>query len=63
MNRTTTTIVYMAAGAALGVMAAILFAPAKGQDLRNEMKMKGQKILGELQEKMKCQGEKAKEMK
>ena len=53
----------MAAGAALGVMASILFAPMKGKDLRGDMRMKGKKILGELQEKMRSQGEKMKGMK
>ncbi len=53
----------MAAGAAIGVLAAVLFAPAKGKDLRKDMRMKGQKILGELQEKMKGQGEKVRGMK
>lgn len=52
MNRTTTTIVFVAAGAAIGVLSAILFAPAKGEDLRKNIRAKGQKLVSELQEKM-----------
>lgn len=52
MNSTGKIITALAAGAALGLVAGILFAPDKGSETRKKLKQKGKKFKESVSEKM-----------
>lgn len=66
MNNTGKILTALAAGAALGLVAGILFAPDKGSETRKKWKAKGKKMKDDIREKMeemaKAAKEKAEEM-
>lgn len=61
MNSTGKIITALAAGAALGLVAGILFAPDKGSETRKKLKAKGKKFKESVTEKFEDMAKAAKE--
>lgn len=53
MNNTAKLLVALAAGAAVGAVLGVLFAPAKGEDTRDNLVKKGKEFADELSKKFK----------
>jgi gas vesicle protein len=62
MNSTGKILTALVAGAALGVVAGILFAPDKGSETRKKLKEKGRKLKKDMKEKFREGKEKFEEM-
>jgi len=61
MNHTTKVLLGIVAGAAVGAVLGILFAPAKGEDTRENMMKKGKAFADELSKKLKTAKENCKQ--
>lgn len=61
MNTTAKVLIALAAGAAVGAVLGILFAPAKGEETREELVNKGKKLADDIARKVKEAKEKCKE--
>lgn len=61
MNNTAKVLIALAAGAAAGAVLGILFAPAKGEETRENLKKKGKQFADEITQKFKGMKEKCKE--
>lgn len=62
MNSTGKILTALVAGAALGVVAGILFAPDKGSETRKKLKQKGKKFKADMKEKFRQGKEKFEDM-
>lgn len=61
MNNTSKVIIAMAAGAAIGAAIGMLFAPARGEETRENLKKKGKQVKDDLVQGFKNMKEKCKE--
>lgn len=61
MNNTAKVLIALAAGAAVGAALGILFAPAKGEDTREDLMKKGKKFADDIAEKFRKAKENMKE--
>jgi gas vesicle protein len=61
MNDTSKVLVALAAGAAVGAVLGILFAPAKGEETRGTLIKKGKELAEDISSRFKCAAENMKE--
>lgn len=61
MNNTSKVLIALAAGTAVGAALGILFAPAKGEDTRENIIKKGKELADDLTKKFKCTEENVKQ--